>query len=185
MRHPNTLDISKAALIVIDLQEMFRTAILDFDQIVARSIVMVRGAALLGVPILVTEQYPQKLGRTVAEILTHLPPETRALDKTCFSSCGASGFLEQLKARNVSQVILCGIEAHVCVNQTAHDLMAAGYQVHLLSDAISSRSAMNRQAGFDKMKQSGAIVSSVEMALFELMVDAKHERFKDVQKLVK
>ncbi len=96
-----------------------------------------------------------------------------------------STFRAQLESVGARQVLLCGIEAHVCVNQTAHDLLALGLQVHLLSDCVSSRSAQNKQVGLDKMKQSGALPSSTEMALFELMRDARHEQFKAIQKLIK
>jgi nicotinamidase-related amidase len=185
MRHPNLIDAKKAALVVVDLQEAFRPAIFEFDQIVARTAILVQGAKLLGLPILATEQYPQRLGATVADIANHLPDGAMVPGKMCFSCCGAGGFVERLRETKASQVIVSGIEAHVCVNQTAHDLLAEGFQVHLVLDAISSRTARDRAAGIEKMLRSGAIPCSVEMALFEMMVDAKHERFKEVQKLVK
>lgn len=185
MRHENTLDPKRTALAVIDMQESFRGPIPDFDEIAARVARVVEGARLLGVPVVVTEQYPKGLGRTAAEIRSVLPEGFEPIEKTAFSSCGAQEFAARLESAGARQVLLCGIEAHVCVNQTAHDLLASGYQVHLLADCISSRSPQNRQVGLDKMRQSGALPSSTEMALFELMRDARHEQFKAIQKLIK
>ena len=185
MRHENTLDLRQTALAVIDVQESFRAHIPDFDELAARVALVARAAQTLGVPVIVTEQYPKGLGRTAAEIRSVLPENFEPIEKTAFSSCGASEFVAQLERAGARQVVLCGIEAHVCVNQTAHDLLARGYKVHLLTDCLSSRSAHNRQVGLDKMRQSGALPSSTEMALFELMRDARHEQFKAIQKLIK
>jgi len=146
---------------------------------------MTKAATLLNLPIVVTEQYPKGLGHTALLIKEALPENTPIIEKTTFSSCGVSQFTTQLEAKRIKQVLVCGIEAHICVNQTVHDLLASGYQVHLLTDCIGSRNKLDRKAGLDKMQMSGAIPSSVEMALFELMRDAKHEQFKAIQGLVK
>jgi nicotinamidase-related amidase len=185
MRHENTLDFRQSALAVIDMQESFRQPIQDFAELAARVALVAHAVQLLGVNVIVTEQYPKGLGSTAAEIRAVLPKKFEPIEKTAFSSCGASEFVAVLERAGARQVILCGIEAHVCVNQTAHDLLARGYQVHLLTDCISSRSAQNRQVGLDKMRGSGALPSSTEMALFELMRDARHEQFKAIQKLIK
>jgi nicotinamidase-related amidase len=185
MRHENTLDLRHSALAVIDMQDSFRQHISDFAEMAARVALVAHAARLLGVPVIVTEQYPKGLGRTAAEIRTVLPENFEPIEKTAFSSCGAQQFVTELERAGARQVLLCGIEAHVCVNQTAHDLLARGFQVHLLIDCVSSRSAQNRQAGLDKMRASGVITSSTEMALFELMRDARHEQFKTIQKLIK
>jgi len=186
MRHPNTLDPAKTALVIVDLQEAFRPVIHEFEQIVARTAVVAQAFKLMNLPILVTEQVPLKLGATVEEIKSVLATGVVAVDKTAFSCCGAGYFMEQLKGlRQVKQVLICGIETHVCVNQTAHDLMAAGYQVHVPLDCTSSRTPQNRQAGLDKMIISHALPSSSEMALFELMGDARHEQFKPISQLIK
>ncbi len=184
-RHANTLDAATTALVVIDMQEGFRNAVPDFTETAARVALVIHGMRLLGVPVLVTEQYPKGLGRTAAEIRAVLPEGFEPVEKTAFSSCGARPFLSQLDETGARQILLCGIEAHVCVNQTAHDLLARGLQVHLLTDCICSRSKQNREIGLSKMLASGALPSSVETALFELMRDARHEQFKAVQKLVK
>ena len=185
MRHENTLDARQAALVIIDMQESFREAISDFAEVAARCALVAHAARLLGVPVVVTEQYPKGLGRTAAEVAAVLPEGFEPVEKTAFSSCGAQQFVARLDSAAARQVIVCGIEAHICVNQTAHDLLARGYQVHLLTDCVSSRAAENRRAGLDKMFRSGALPSSTELALFELMRDARHEQFKAVQKLIK
>lgn len=185
MPHQNVLDKTKAALVVIDFQEAFRKSIPDFSLIASRISMAVRGFQILEVPLVVTEQYSKGLGRTAEEILFSLPPEFEFVEKTAFSSCGAQSFKERLQTLNVSQIVLCGIEAHICVNQTAHDLLNEGFQVHLLTDAVASRYAQDKQAGIAKMQMSGVIPSSMEMSLFELMRDSKHEQFKEIQNLIK
>jgi nicotinamidase-related amidase len=185
MRHENTLDAGRTALAVIDMQESFRRPIHDFAEVAARVALVAHAAGLLGVPVVVTEQYPKGLGHTAAEIRAVLPEGFEPIEKTAFSSCGAAEFVARLERAGARQVLLCGVEAHVCVNQTAHDLLARGYQVHLLTDCVSSRAGHNKQVGVEKMLRSGALPSSTELALFELMRDARHEQFKAIQKLIK
>ena len=185
LRHENLLDPEKTALIVVDLQEAFRPVIHEFDKIAARSAVMVRAAEMLNVPVLVTEQSPGKLGATVPEIKSVLPAESAAVVKTAFSCCGSSYLNEQLRNRKVNQVMLCGIEAHICMSQSVHDLLALGYQVHVLEDCVSSRTPANHEVGLAKMRRSGALPSSSEMALFEMMRDARHEHFRAISKMIK
>jgi nicotinamidase-related amidase len=183
--HENTLDARRAALVVIDMQESFRQAIPDFAETAARVARVVEAARLLGVPVVLTEQYPKGLGRTASEIRAALPPDAAPVEKTAFSSCGAGGFVARLEEAGARQLIVCGIESHICVNQTTHDLLARGLQVHLLADCITARTRENRQLGLDKMLASGALPSSVELALFELLRDARHEQFKAIQRLIK
>ncbi|HKQ53262.1 MAG TPA: hydrolase [Pyrinomonadaceae bacterium] len=185
MRHTHTLDPAHTALVIIDMQEGFRPHISDFAETAAHIALVAHAAQLLNVPVIVTEQYPKGLGRTAGEIQAVLPPGTNVIEKTAFSSCGAQAFEAELERLRAVHVLVCGIEAHVCVNQTTHDLLARGYQAHLLTDCITARSQQNKQVAFAKMQQSGAIPSSTEMALFELMRDAKHEQFKAIQKLIK
>lgn len=185
MPHSATLDKNQTALVVIDFQEAFRKAIPDFALVASRISMVTRGFQILQVPIIVTEQYPKGLGRTAEEILFTLPPDFEFIEKSAFSSCGAQKFREKLLELNVKQVVLCGVEAHVCVNQTAHDLLNEGFQVHLLIDAVASRFSQDKQAGLSKMQMSGVIPSSVEMALFELMRDSRHEQFKEIQNIIR
>lgn len=185
MTHKNVLDSSKTALLVIDVQEAFRDVIVDCEKLAKRIAIAVRGFTILERPVLVTEQYPKGLGRTASEIREVLPDDFEYIEKTAFSSCGAQVLEDRLREGSISQVVICGLETHVCVNQTAHDLLDRGFDVHLLTDCVASRFEVDKQAGLSKMLASGVVPSSVEMALFELMRDAKHEKFKAVQGLVK
>jgi nicotinamidase-related amidase len=177
---PRVLDRSRAALVVVDVQEAFRPAVLDFERVARNAATLVQGARILGVPVLVTEQYPRGLGETVPELAEHLDGVER-LEKTAFSAAAADGF--DLAGRD--QALLCGIETHVCVSQTAHDLLGRGTEVHIALDAVTSRTEQNRDIGMRKMEESGAIVTSVETALFELLGAAGGDEFKAVQGLVK
>lgn len=183
--HSNTLDIDNSVLVVVDVQEAFRKAIPDFAEVVSRISIAIRGFQVLGRPIVVTEQYPKGLGRTAEELLLTLPEDASFIEKSTFSSYGEPSFVTELEKFQAKQVVLCGIETHVCVNQTANDLIGAGYQVHLLSDCVASRYQHDREAGLKKMFASGVVPSSMEMALFEMMGDSLHEKFKDVQSLIK
>jgi nicotinamidase-related amidase len=185
MLHKNTPDPAASALVIIDMQESFRSPISDFAEVAVRIALVAHAAQLLSVPVIVTEQYPKGLGQTANEIKAVLPAGAPVIEKTAFSSCGAREFESELERTRAVHVLVCGIEAHVCVNQTTHDLLERGYRVHLLTDCITARTKQNRQAGLAKMQQSGALPSSTEMALFELMRDARHEQFKAIQKLIK
>ncbi|MFT3744683.1 MAG: isochorismatase family protein [Pyrinomonadaceae bacterium] len=183
MAHKNQLLIGQTALVVVDVQQAFRDVIPDLALMVSRIVTAVQGFQILGVPVIVTEQYPKGLGNTVEEIQRVLINQNSPIEKTTFS--GAAPVIEKLKEMQVSQVVLCGLETHICVNQTAHDLLEGGFQVHILTDCVASRSDHNRAAGLAKMSRSGVIECSTEMALFELMRDAKHDKFKEIQALIK
>jgi nicotinamidase-related amidase len=174
------LDPGRAALVVIDVQEGFRKALPSFDEVARASATLVRGAETIGVPVVVTEQYPKGLGETVAEIAKHLPAGVQPIQKLCFSAAEAEGF--DLGERD--QALVCGIETHVCVNQTVLDLLERGIEVHVAADAVGSRFEQNRELGLHKMERAGAVLSSVETALFELLGRAGTDEFKQVQKLV-
>ncbi|MBA2502249.1 MAG: hydrolase [Pyrinomonadaceae bacterium] len=185
MQHENTLHQGQAALLIIDMQEAFRAAISDFAETAVRIALVAHAAALFDVPVLVTEQYPKGLGRTAGEIGAVLPSAVQPIEKMSFSSAGEPDFMTSLEATGKRQIIVCGIEAHICVNQTTHDLLAHGFQVHLLTDCITARQESNKAVAFAKMQASGALPSTTEMALFELLRDAGHRQFKIIQKLIK
>lgn len=185
MPHQKILNREKTALIVVDIQEAFRNVIPEFATITTQTALAVQGFQILDLPIIVTEQYPKGLGRTAREILEVLPEDFEFVEKTAFSSCGSSAFLEKLQKTGATQIVLAGLETHICVNQTAHDLLNENYEVHILQDCVASRLSQNKEIALQKLHASGVIPSSVEMALFELMRDAKHAKFKEIQKLVK
>ncbi len=180
MAPARVLDRGRAALVVVDVQEAFRPAVLDFDRVAAGAATLVRGARILDLPVIVTQQYPRGLGATVPELAEHLDG-IEPIDKVCFSAAAAEGF--DLQGRD--QALICGIESHVCVSQTAHDLLDRGIQVHVARDAVTSRTEENRELGLHKMEGAGAVVTSVETALFELLGAAGTDEFKQVQALVK
>jgi len=182
--HANILDKGLTALVVVDVQAAFRDVIPNFGRLAERASVAVRGFQDLGVPVVVTEQYPKGLGRTVEEIRLVLNGDAAVIEKSTFSSCGEPVFIEHLASLGVRHVVICGVETHVCVNQTAHDLLHLGYRVHLLLDCVGSRFEPDKAAGLEKMKVSGVVPSTVETALFELVRDSKHERFKGIQGLI-
>jgi nicotinamidase-related amidase len=174
------LDPDRATLIVVDLQEGFRKAVPDFDRVAKATVTLIEGAEAIGIPVVVTEQYPKGLGKTAPEIAEHLPEGTEPLEKVCFSAADAEGF--DLGGRD--QALVCGIETHVCVNQTALDLLGSGVEVHVAEDAVGSRFEENKRVGLHKMERAGAVLTSVETALFELLGQAGTDEFKRVQKLV-
>lgn len=175
---------AKAGLLVVDLQERFAPVIHDWPRVLQNSLRLVRGARILKLPIFWTEQYPRGLGATVPEIAAELAG-LRPLEKTAFDCCAAPGFLDALRARGVEDVILCGIEAHVCVCQTALGLLEAGLRPFVAADAVSSRTPENARCGLERVQAAGGGVVSTEMILFELLERAGTEEFKQVLALVK
>jgi nicotinamidase-related amidase len=180
-RNPDLLGRS-ALLVVIDVQERVNRAMAD-QRHVACIRTLVRAFAVLGRPVLVTEQYPQGLGRTVPEIaaLVDAPPIT----KESFSCAGEPAFLEALASLRPAQVLLTGVEAHVCVAQTALDLLAAGHRVHVPHDAVSSRRPVDRRWAMDRLARAGVVVTCTESALFEMVERCATEEFRLVSRLVK
>lgn len=184
MRHANLLNNAEAVLLIIDMQERFRPHVPDFKKISENICKFIQACRLLDVPILVTEQYPQGLGQTAEEIASLMAPAL-PFAKTAFSCCGAPAFMTALKNTGRKAVIVCGIEAHVCISQTVHELITAGYKVHIIKDAISSRFSQATEVAWEKMVLAGAVPSGVEMALMEMVADSKVPIFKKVQSFVK
>ncbi len=184
MRHSRLLSSQEAVLLIVDVQESFRKHIADFANLTRNISILVEASKILKLPVIVTEQYPSGLGNTVTEISACLG-EHKQFEKSCFSCCQSIDFLSALEDVGRKQIIVTGIEAHVCVSQTVHDLLAGGYSPHIISDAIASRSQKNKEIGIEKMIVSGAVISSVEMALFEMLVESGTESFKAIQRLVK
>lgn len=184
-RHPQLLSPATTAVFVVDVQEAFRKHIDGFEPMVAAIDLLVRGAREIGVPVAYSEQYPQGLGRTVDELVE--PLATSAMfEKIEISSRTAPGWESLPEAvRDAQQIVVVGIETHVCVSQTVHDMLAAGTQVHVPIDAVSSRAPAQRAAALDRLSRAGAVLTTVEMALFELLEKAGTPEFKAVQGLIK
>jgi nicotinamidase-related amidase len=185
MRHPALLDRARTAVVLIDLQEGYRRALHGWDRVVIASRLLVEGARILRVPLLVTEQYPRGLGHTAAEVATVFPADIGVVEKMSMSCCGSPEFAERLTALGRDQILVAGIEAHACVNQTVHDLVALGYQVHVARDATSSRRPADVAPAWDKMRSAGMLPTSSEQALLELIGTAESAEFKALQRLLK
>jgi nicotinamidase-related amidase len=175
----------RTLLVVVDVQEAFRSAVPEFELVTSRIALAVRSLALANVPVLITEQYPKGLGRTAEEILLSLPENAQIIEKTAFSAARSEEFIDKLRDGDVERVLLCGIEAHICVCQTAIDLLDRGIDVHILTDCVASRFEHDKQAALTRLSFAGAIQSSAEMALFEVLRDSKHPNFREIQSLIK
>jgi nicotinamidase-related amidase len=170
------LSRDRAALVVVDVQEGFRPYPV-FAGVAAACAKLVQAARILGLPALVSEQYPKGLGPSAPELDLHDEPR---IEKTVFSAVRAEGF----DIDGAEQALVCGIEAHVCVSQTVHDLLAEGIEVHVPADAVGSRHDIDYQRGLERMERAGAVVTTVEAALFELLERAGTPEFKAIQKLI-
>ncbi|OGO03643.1 MAG: hydrolase [Chloroflexi bacterium RBG_13_53_26] len=178
------LTSDKSVLVVIDMQGKLAQSMYRKELLFENVEKIIKGAQVLGIPMLLTEQNPKGLGPTIPEVVD-LVPNVRRIPKLSFSCCGDELFLKELSALQRCQVLLTGIESHVCLYQTTVDLVASGYEVHVVADAVSSRTAENRDIGLQKMKDAGASITSVETVLFELLRVAEGYRFKEILNIVK
>ncbi len=184
MKDVGIINRNKTALIVVDVQEKFRPVIFEMDRVIDNTKKVIEGASILGIPIIVTEQYPKGLGKTVDDIKDSLG-DFKPIEKLSFSCFGDTKFIEELEKLNVTDIIILGIEAHVCITKTILDAIAKGYRVHLVTDAISSRSESNLKIAIERAKQSGAFLASSEMILFQLMDAAGTEEFKKISEIIR
>ena len=175
---------AKAGLVVVDIQERLLPAIFEKERLVQNTVRLIRGSTILGLPIFATEQYRKGLGAAAPEIASAIP-KFAPMEKVAFSACGASGFIPALKAKKVSHILLCGMEAHVCILQTCLDLLDKGFRVFVAADAVSSRTAENHRVGLERMRDAGAIIVSTEMALFEMLGEAGTDEFRQILALVR
>jgi nicotinamidase-related amidase len=182
MRPTQRLTAKHGGLLVVDLQDKLLALIPDRATVVARTTALIRGARALGLPVWGTEQYPRGLGPTTAAI-AELIPERPA--KTSFHCCAVPQFLEQLYGRNIRHVTVVGIEAHVCVAQTALELLDLGFRVQVPADAVASRHRIDWEFGLRRLERAGVVVSSTESALFEWTERSDHPEFKKISEIVK
>jgi len=184
MNAQSMLTPENTALIIIDVQEKLSCVMYEREILFNNIQRLIKGMQVLDIPIIITEQNPKGLGATVPEV-ANLLPNLQPIPKLSFSCCGDERFLRQLEGLNCKQVLIAGIEAHVCVYQTAIGLLNLGYKVHAVVDAVSSRTVENKKIGLKKMSSAGARLTSIETALFELLKVAEGEKFKAISKLVK
>jgi nicotinamidase-related amidase len=173
------LDAAQCALVVIDIQEKLLPPIFQRDQLVRNAQLLIRAAEILKIPVLISTQYSKGLGGTVPEVASLLPG-VESIDKTLFSCFGSDAFCSLLKRLpgNRNTLLLCGMESHICVAQTALAALREGYLVHVASDAVSSRTEWNWRVGLDRMRAAGAVISSTEMMIYELMGSSSSAAFK-------
>jgi len=182
-------DVNMSQLILIDVQTRLGAAMSDSTTLLRNCNILLESANLLGVPVTVTEQYPKGIGPTSPELVKTLGNSYKPVEKTCFSSCGADQFMEQILQHSTrNQFILCGIEAHVCVLQTAMDLLNdnnTNWQIFVVADAVDSRSERNRNLALSRLQQAGAIITCTESVVFEWMKNSSNEHFKKISNLIR
>lgn len=178
------LTAENTLLLVVDVQGNLAHVMNDREMLFKSIINMIQGARVLGIEMLVTEQNPLGLGPTISEISEHLK-NIEPISKISFSCCDNDQFMQALNSVKPENIIIAGIESHICVYQTARDLVKLEYKVQILSDAVSSRTAENKVIGLERSKAAGAGITSVETVLFELLKDAQGKEFKEILNIVK
>ncbi len=177
--------IDNSVMLLVDVQGQLAQLMYEKEKMVKGLEAMIQGMKVLGVPIIWMEQIPSKLGPTSEPIAALMNGQALPIEKSSFSCCREPGFMDQFKALGRNQVLITGIETHICVFQTGYELMELGCQVQVAADCVSSRTRENREIGLSRLAQAGAQITSVEMAFFELMKEAKGDTFKQVVKLIK
>jgi nicotinamidase-related amidase len=184
MRHPNIVLRENTALLVIDIQEKILPAMHEGERVVQNSLKLINGFKILNAPIYLTEQYPKGLGPTEPRIREALSGQ-EAIKKMTFSCYGAGNLFDELEKKNIQKVVVCGIESHVCVLQTALDLVANEFQVFVAADAVSSRRKFDYEIALKRMEKNKVEITLAESVLFEMLNVCGTDEFKAVSKLVK
>lgn len=183
-KHKSILNRNKSALLIIDIQKKILSVMPNKDRLIENAVKLIQGAKRLNIPVFFTEQYPKGLGPTNALIKKGLEP-TEAIQKMSFSCSGAGDLFEDLKSFGIKQLIVSGIESHVCVQQTVLDLIANGFQVDVAADAVDSRNKIDYDIALHRMRSNGAEITTTESILFELLQICGTEEFKSISKLIK
>jgi len=179
------LEIKNAALVVIDVQGKLAEMVHDHEKVLANIHHFIKATEAFNMPVLLTEQAPHKIGATIESIKKLLPPSTKPIHKLSFSCYGCPEFVEHLKKTNKHQILVMGIETHVCVYQTVRDLRTHGYQVHLIADAVSSRHKFDHDLAIARMRDEGVTITTGEMLICELLKTAEHPKFKEIMAYIK
>lgn len=184
MRHPNLLRKDDTLLVVVDIQTKLLNVMFEKERLLLSCCKLMQSASLLAIPMLMTEQYPEGMGRTDPKIM-ELIQDVSVIEKMSFSCCGVENFNQRIASYGKKQIVMIGIEAHICVLQTVHDLLHQGYFLYVPYDAVSSRKDGDYGNALDRMRQAGAVIGSVESAIFELMEKAGTPVFKQIFKIIK
>jgi len=178
------LNLDNTAVVIVDVQGKLANLMHEKELFFQNIIKLIKGSQVLEIPILWNEQLPDKLGETIPEI-KELFDNQSPFVKSSFSCCGNDKFNQHLTSLKSKNILLAGMETHVCVYQTALDLLESGYNVYLVADAVSSRTLENKQIGIEAIRENGASVTNVEMAFFEMLKEATGDKFKQIIKIVK
>lgn len=174
------INTENSILMIIDVQEKLLNAVYNKEELFKKAEIMAKSAEILDIPVIVTEQYPKGLGKTVIPVNT-----SNIFEKTSFSALDVPELQDLLNSYSRKQIILFGIETHICVSQTAYALTNSGYEVCVISDASGSRTEAEHIAGLERLRFHNAQIATAEIAIFEWLKTAKHPRFKEVQALIK
>lgn len=183
--HPRVLDPTTSVLVVIDVQEAYRERAWEAARLLRKVATLIEVAKVVEVPVVITEQYPRGLGSTMPEVAGCLPEGLQPIEKRSLSCWGASAFATRIEELGRRQIVVAGLETHACVNQTIHDLIHHGYQVHLPVDAVSSRFEPDHRAGLEKLLGSGAVPATVEMVGLEWVRTSDSPHFRPLQALIR
>ncbi len=184
-RHPDLVDRKKVGLLIIDIQDRVNQAMQDPENVLNNSIKLIETFKLLNRPIWLTEQYPAGLGPTNARLISTLPEQVLRREKIRFSCTGDASLIEEIRQKDIKQLVVIGVESHVCVFQSAMDLLTQGFQVFIPADAVSSRRQLDWETGLQRARMAGIIVTTTEMVIFEMLAAAGSPEFKAISKLVK
>ena len=183
IRHPAILKRENTSLLIVDIQERILKVMRNHEALINGTIKLIKGVKVLDIPIFYTEQYPKGLGKTVDVIQKELIGD--AIQKLSFSCSGPANLFQELRTKNIKQVVVCGIESHVCVQQTVLDLLTNGFQVNVPINAVSSRFKVDYKTALKRMDKNGAEITSTESVLFELLQVCGTPEFKQISSLVK
>jgi nicotinamidase-related amidase len=184
MRHPNLLRRDDTLLVIVDIQTKLLKVMFEKERLISSCSKLIQAAKLLEIPMVMTEQYPEGMGPTDSAILGLLP-KVKAITKMSFSCCGVGDFDQKIKSLGKKQIMIIGIESHICVLQTVHDLLHQGYFVYVPYDAVSSRKEGDYKNALERMRQAGAVIGSVESAIFEMMKTAEIPMFRQISRIIK
>lgn len=178
------IDVNDSAIVMVDVQGKLVNVMDDKEVLIKQLTQFIEGAQALNVPIIWLAQYPRGLGPIDSRLVEYVP-ENEQIDKVVFSACQSEDFSKKLQSLNKKHIFVAGVEAHICVYQTVADLLNEQYGVEVVVDGISSRTLLNKQIAIDKMISLGAKVTSVEMALFEWLKSAEHDKFREISRIIK
>lgn len=179
------LNENESLLLIIDVQEKLLNAVFNKETLEKKAEIMAKTAKILNIPVIITEQYPKGLGTTIPSIKNVFGESFQAYEKSAFSALDEENIFDAIKASDKHQIVVFGIETHICINQTVNTLIELGYDVSIISDACGSRSKFEHDAGVDRMREDGAHILTTEIALFEFLKTSKHPKFKEIQELIK